>query len=148
MNTLKKLSKGIGIICITLFAAFFVYANWEEPPMHTYVKPVRLVVYEITKIPSDSAATQLQHRLETTKGVTAAVVNRVGGLASISFYEDEVTESLLKTILSAQGNYPLNIPQRGNVQDNRPQCPIPHEYLLTFENLKWSLNLRKYYRSI
>lgn len=148
MNTLQKLSKGIGIIFITLFIAFFVYSNWEEPPMHTYVRPVRLVVYEIKKLPNDSAATQLQHQLETTQGVTAAVVNRAGGLASISFHEDEVSETALKTILSGQGNYPLNIPPRSNVEDNRPQCPIPHEYILAFENLKWSLNLRKYYRSI
>lgn len=142
MKTILKVIKISSVICLTLFATLLVYANWETPPMHARVKPVRLVVYQIAGMADSLAAKRLESQLSTTTGVSAAVVNYDAKIMSLSFHEDEVSESELREIAGFNGKYQLSIPNYESVESSGPQCPVPMEYILTFERIKYALCFR------
>lgn len=142
MKTITRIIKALGVVSLTLFGALIVYANWETPPMHARVKPVKFVIYEVSGIPDSLSARQLENTLARTPGVSAAVINHRAKLMSLSFHEDEVSEQTLRHIATDQDTYQLSTPEYGNVEASGPQCPIPMSYILAFERIKYALCFR------
>lgn len=110
--------------------------------MHARVKPVRLVVYELGGLSDSLSARQLEQVLARTGGVSAAVVNHHAKLMSLSFYEDQISESALRRLASQQGQYQVRIPNYGAIEASGPQCPVPMSYIQTFERIKYAFCIR------
>ncbi len=141
METLKKIFKIAGITVLSLFVAFTIYANWNEPPLSDKlnIKPIELAVYNLNKDISIEDSLQIAEKLSANKGVTASTVNRMGKTVSVTFHADETSESALKQIVEASNFKPQKV---DFAAFKGPQCPVPMEYIDLITSAKKALCFR------
>lgn len=141
METLKKIFKISGITVLSLFVAFTIYANWEEPPLsdRLNIKPIELAVYNLNRDISTEDSLQISQQLTANQGVTASTINRLGKTVSITFHGDETSESVLKQIVESANFQPQKV---DFTAFKGPQCPVPMEYIDFILNAKKALCFR------
>lgn len=128
MEILKKLFKITGIVVLSLFIAFTIYANWNEPPLSDKlnIKPIELAVYNLNKDISVEDSLQISEKLTANKGTTASTVNRQGKTVSVTFHGDETSESALKQAVESV-NFQAQKVDFASFKG--PQCPVPMAYI-------------------
>ncbi len=128
MKTLLKVTKAVCLTVGVLFVAFVVYANLEEPSLSDKLnlKPIQLVVFNLSKPLSTSDSTSLASSLEGTLGVTAATVNPKSQTVSVTYHADEVNEETLKQKVE---RFPVSATKLEFSQMDGPKCPIPMSYI-------------------
>ncbi|MFN8353808.1 MAG: hypothetical protein U0Y10_05170 [Spirosomataceae bacterium] len=141
MKTIRTITRGLLITCLTLFLGIFAWANWEEPPLSAKLnlKPINLVVFKLSQSPSASDSAALNERLAHTNGVTACTVNPSGMAVSVTYYDDQVSEQTLQTLVQQadQGASKINF-----AAYDGPKCPVPAEYINFLVSLKTTLCFR------
>lgn len=141
MKNAYRFLKSAVFVVLLLFISLVVWANWQEPSLsqRLNLKPVALAVFNLDKplLAQDSA--QLARTLATTPGVTACTVNRESQTVSLTYYEDEVTESSLHRLVQTS---PYRATKVNFAAFEGPKCPVPAEYLDFLTNLKTSLCFR------
>lgn len=128
MQTLSKIFKVTSILILSLFVAFVVYANWEEPPLseRLNLKPISLAVFNLDRDLSVQDSTNIANKLSANTGITAATVNRMGKTVSVTFHEDETSEEALTKVLTSEAFNPSKLDFS---TFKGPQCPVPTEYI-------------------
>jgi hypothetical protein len=128
MKTLLKIVKAVSLTVGALFLAFVVYANWEEPSLadKLNLKPIQLVVFNLSKPLSTTDSTSLASSLESTIGVTASTVNLKNQTVSVTYHADEVNEETLKEKVET---FPVMATKLEFSQMEGPKCPIPMGYI-------------------
>lgn len=128
MKTLLKIVKAVSLTVGVLFLAFVVYANWEEPSLadKLNLKPIQLVVFNLSKPLSTTDSTSLASSLESTVGVTASTVNPKNQTVSVTYHADEVNEETLKEKVE---KFPVMATKLEFSQMEGPRCPIPMGYI-------------------
>lgn len=128
MKTLSKIFKISSIVFLSLFFAFVLYANWEEPSLsdRLNLKPIALTVFNLDHEVSVKDSTNIANKLSANTGITAATVNRMGKAVSVTFHEDETSEVVLTQVITSEGFHPSKV---DFTTFKGPQCPVPTEYI-------------------
>lgn len=138
---LMKSFRIIGFIFLFILGTLLIWANWDAPTLSEKInlKPINLVVFNIDKPTSSADSIKISQKLQATKGVTAYTVNPNFKTVSVTFYEDEVSETSLGQLIKDQ-NY---LASKVNfAQMDGPKCPIPAEYIDGLSSLKRILCFR------
>ncbi|MCU0470559.1 MAG: heavy-metal-associated domain-containing protein [Arcicella sp.] len=141
MEKLKKIFKITGFTLLGLFAAFVVYANWEEPPLsdRLNLKPIELVVFTLNREISSQDSLMISNQLTENKGVTASTVNPSAKTVSVTYHADETTEKALKQSVESSDFQAQKV---DFTAFQGPQCPVPMEYIDFILNTKKALCFR------
>ena len=141
MEILKKTFKITGFTLLGLFAAFVVYANWEEPPLsdRLNLKPIALTVFTLNHEVSSEDSLKMASQLAENKGITASTINPMGKTVSITFHEDETSESDLQKVIEAANFQPKKL---DFATFKGPQCPVPSAYIDLILNAKKAVCFR------
>lgn len=136
-----KFAKVTGVITLTFFVSMLVWANWEEPPLSEKLdlKPIHLAVFDLDKQVDAADSSLISQKLTSTKGVTACTVNPQFKTVSVTFYDDEVSEETVKSIVQQKE---LVASKVNFAVMEGPKCPVPMEYIDFFTNMKKTLCLR------
>lgn len=138
------MKKGIKITIYSLaslFVAFVIYANWQPKPLHAYAKDSQLSVYQLKKTATEEDLEKINTDLEKIPGISAVAGNTESQMLSVVFHPDEISEPEVKSWLSnkniefEKADFSIDGPPA-------PQCPVPHEYIMAFEKVKYALNFR------
>ncbi|MDZ7934765.1 MAG: hypothetical protein U5M51_07355 [Emticicia sp.] len=140
-NSFLKFAKVTGIIALTFFVSMLVWANWEEPTLSQKLdlKPIHLAVFNIDKNVDVADSTLISEKISSTKGVTACTVNPEFKTVSVTFYDDEISEDALKSLVQQKDVVASKV---NFAAMEGPKCPIPMEYIDFFTNMKQALCLR------
>jgi hypothetical protein len=141
MKILGNTFKILGAIFGAFFIIFGIYANWEPKPLHAYAKATQLSIFKLTKMADDKSLEQINDNLEKKAGISAVAGNSKSQMLSVVFYPDLIKENEVKNLLK---NENLSF-EKANFEINGPaaaQCPVPAEYILQFEKIKYALNFR------
>lgn len=140
-NFFLKLAKVTGVLTLTFFVSMLVWANWEEPPLSEKLdlKPIHLAVFDLDKQVDSADSSLISQKLTATKGVTACTVNAQFKTVSVTFYDDEVSEETIKSVVQQKE---LLASKVNFATMEGPKCPVPMEYIDFFTNMKKTLCLR------
>lgn len=138
---LLKSAKVVGFLTLTFFVSMLIWANWEEPPLSQKLdlKPIHLAVFDLDKQVDAADSTLISNKLSATTGVTACTVNPEFKTVSVTYYDDQVSEDALKSVVQ-QKNYIASKINFAKMEG--PKCPIPMEYIDFFTDMKQTLCLR------
>lgn len=138
---LKKATKVLLTSFGGLFLAFLVYANWEEKPLSAEVPPMSLLVVQAVE-PLDSAQFEIvQTWLADQPGVRAVGGEVTHQQLAISLDPKEVESQSLLQDLKSKG-FAFKPAQFEAPDPNAPQCPVPMEYIQTFQKIVYAFNFR------
>jgi hypothetical protein len=124
-----------------IFLGFVVYANWEPKPLHAYAKDSQLSIYQLEKPATEQDLKRINDELEQVKGVSAVAGNTESQMLSVVFHPDEISENDVKSWLTAKK---IDFGKADFSIDGPPaaECPVPHEYIMGFQKIKYALNFR------
>ncbi|CAH0996757.1 hypothetical protein EMA8858_02892 [Emticicia aquatica] len=140
-NFFLKFTKITGFLVLTLFVSMLVWANWEEPTLSQKLdlKPIHLAVFDLNKNLDSADSSLISQKLSATKGVTACTVNPTFKTVSITFYDNDVSETTLQTLVQQKDFVASKV---NFAKMDGPKCPIPMQYIDFFTNMKQTLCLR------
>lgn len=138
------MKKGIRITLYSFAAIFLgllVYANWQPKPLHAYAKDSQLSIYQLKKTATEQDLQKINDELEQVAGISAVAGNTESQILSVVFHPDEITENEVKNWLSEKN---IAIEKADFSIDGPPaaECPVPHEYIMGFQKIKYALNFR------
>ena len=138
------MKKGIKITLYSFAAIFLgllVYANWQPKPLHAYAKDSQLSIYQLKKTATEQDLQKINDELEQVAGISAVAGNTESQMLSVVFHPDEITENEVKNWLSEKN---IAIEKADFSIDGPPaaECPVPHEYIMGFQKIKYALNFR------
>ena len=136
--------KGIKITLYSFAAMFLgllVYANWQPKPLHAYAKDSQLSIYQLKKPATEQDLQRINDELEQVKGISAVAGNTESQMLSVVFHPDEISENDVKTWLTEKN---IGFDKADFSIDGPPaaECPVPHEYIMGFQKIKYALNFR------
>lgn len=136
-----RFAKVTGVIALTFFVSMLVWANWEEPPLSEKLdlKPIHLAVFDLDKEVDAADSSLISQKLTGTKGVTACTVNPQFKTVSVTFYDDVISEEMLKSVVQQKDVVASKV---NFATMEGPKCPVPMEYIDFFTNMKKTLCLR------
>lgn len=136
-----KFAKVTGVIALTFFVSMLVWANWEEPPLSEKLdlKPIHLAVFDLDKEVNAADSSLISQKLTGTKGVTACTVNPQFKTVSVTFYDDVISEEMLKSVVQQKDVVASKV---NFATMEGPKCPVPMEYIDFFTDMKKTLCLR------
>jgi copper chaperone CopZ len=139
---LFKTLKVSGVILGLTFISLLVWANWEKPPLAETLnlKPINLAVFTLDKTANATDSTAISQKLTATQGVTACTVNPEFKTVSVTYYEDQTSESALKALVEGGSNYVAS--KMDFTKMEGPKCPIPAEYIDALTSVKRALCFR------
>ncbi len=138
------MKKGIKITLYSLaamFLGFVVYANWQPKPLHAYAKNSQLSIFQLKNKASEQDLQRINDDLEQVGGISAVAGNTESQMLSVVFHPDEISETEVKkwlvekSIAFDKADFSIDGPPAA-------QCPVPHEYIMGFEKIKYALNFR------
>jgi hypothetical protein len=135
-----------GLVAVPL-VALFAWANWQTPSLHEFAPESQMIVVQLKGATLDSlAAHQLEQTIARAEGVTACRIVPGSGLAVVSFLPTAISESSLRTALTASGAYQLGAPKvEPLVGQPAPQCPVPASYITALNRVRFALNMRRFF---
>lgn len=141
MERFKKLLKISGYTVLSIFVAFVIYANWEEPSLsdRLNLKPIALSVFTLNHEVSTEDSLQIAQKFANNKGVTASTINPKGKTISITYHADETSENELRQAIEAEK---FEAKKVDFTAFKGPQCPVPTEYIDFIINTKKALCFR------
>ncbi|MCP9755589.1 hypothetical protein EGI26_10520 [Lacihabitans sp. CCS-44] len=138
------MKKGIKITIYglaSLFVAFVVYANSQPKPLHAYAKDSQLSVYQLKKPATEQDLQKINDELEQVQGISAVAGNTESQMLSVVFHPNEITETDVKKWLSEK-SISFEKADFTTVGPPAAECPVPHEYIMGFQKIKYALNFR------
>lgn len=139
MKTFMKILKFTILSFAVILGSFFVYANLEEPPLHASVKSVSMTILKTENVISKK--TDIEKVLKNTQGITAFAINNESNLVSITFDPEMITNQKLQEIVEKSAPQ-TQLANFDSSEPSGPQCPVPMEYILKFERLKYAFCIR------
>lgn len=139
MKTFTKILKFITLTFAVVLGSFFVYANLEEPPLHASVKPVSMTILRANDVKNKK--TNIEKSLKEAQGITAFTVNPESNLVSITFDPEIISKQKLQEIVGKSAPQ-TKVANFDSNEPSGPQCPVPMEYILKFERLKYAFCIR------
>ncbi len=141
MKTLKKLLKTTAIATLTLFLAFFAYANLVPPGPGERIymeQPTGLTLVKLPEQFTDADAQALSPQIDRQKGVSSFTFSTQQHLLALTYDANTTTEhDVIDNIRSLGLDVSKNI-----IASHTPQCPV-HKYLDGFYRIKYALCIRK-----
>lgn len=145
MRTFPRLISRVGQSLALAVLALLVWANWQEPDLHSFAPSVRLVILKVHGLADPRSAVDLQDRVTHLPGVAACTLEPTVQVAVVSYHPEETTEAAIRQALAAGGAYGVStappLPQTAAIG---PQCPVPASYVLALERLRFTLNFRRF----
>ena len=125
----------------TIFLGLLIYANWQPKPLHAYAKDSQLSIYQLKKTATEQDLLRINDELEQVKGISAVAGNTESQMLSVVFHPDEISENDVKTWLVKEN---IEFEKADFSTDGPPaaECPVPHEYIMGFQKIKYALNFR------
>lgn len=125
----------------TIFLGLLIYANWQPKPLHAYAKDSQLSIYQLKKTATEQDLKRINDELEQVKGISAVAGNTESQMLSVVFHPDEISENDVKTWLVKEN---IEFEKADFSTDGPPaaECPVPHEYIMGFQKIKYALNFR------
>ncbi len=125
----------------TIFLGLLIYANWQPKPLHAYAKDSQLSIYQLKKTATEQDLQRINDELEQVKGISAVAGNTESQMLSVVFHPDEISENDVKTWLVKE-NIEFEKADFSTDGPPAPECPVPHEYIMGFQKIKYALNFR------
>ena len=139
---LLKVGKIAAYTLTGLFLTFVVYANLEPAPMHAYVKPIKMTIFKVEGLTNPALVNNTRERVSQLEGVTACAANPVSEMVSITFDPDQTSETSLHQMVKNITHLPVQTAVFESTEPSGPQCPVPQEYILAFEQVKYAFCIR------
>gem|GEM_PF-1859660 len=128
--------------------AILLWANWEAPEMHHFVRPADMAVWQLAPLASPAAAQALSTQLATEPGVSACAVSPRTNCVAFVYHPEEVTPAALYQAVGRHGGRILTHPLANAPKPAIRQCPIPVGYLLWLDQVRFALNVRRFFVSV
>jgi hypothetical protein len=128
--------------------AILFWANWEAPEMHHFVRPVEMTVWQLAPLASPTAAQDLATQLATEPGVSACAVSPRTNCVAFVYHPDEVSPEALYQAVGHRGGLVLDHSLANAPKPALRQCPVPTSYLLLLDQVRFALNLRRFFVSV
>ena len=141
MRIVKMAAYTLGCVGLVCLVSLLVWANWEKPSLHAQVKPIGVTLLKVDGLQQETQAQQIRQQIEKMPGVTACSANPVSQLIGITYDTDLLTESQLRSVIESHFKQ-VTKPNFDSEQPSGPQCPVPAEYILKMERLKYALCFR------
>jgi hypothetical protein len=129
-------------------AALLLWANWDAPAMHHYVRPVEVTIWQLAPLASAVAAQTLATQLAAEPGVSACSVSPRTNCVAFVYHPDEASASGLYEAVRRHGAQVINNPPAPTVSPAIRQCPVPTGYLVVLDQIRFALNLRRFFVSV
>jgi hypothetical protein len=127
--------------------ALLLWASWETPEMHHYVRPVEVTVWQLAPLPSPAAAQTLATQLATEPGVSACSVSPRTNCVAFVYHPAEASLTALYAAVRRHGVQVIDNPPAPTVAPAIRQCPVPTGYLIVLDQIRFALNLRRLFTS-
>jgi len=127
--------------------ALLLWANWEAPAMHHYARPVEVTVWQLAPLASPAAAQALATRLATEPGVAACSVSPRTNCVALVYHAGEASPTALYEAVQRHGARVIANPPAPTASPAIRQCPVPTSYLLVMDQIRFALNLRRFFGS-
>lgn len=131
-----------------LLLALLVWASWDAPEMHHFVRPAEMTVWQLAPLSGPAAARALQAQLATEPGVAACAVSPHTGCVAFVYHPAEVTVGALYEAVGRHGAQVVSNPPARTTPPAIRQCPVPTGYLLALDRFRFALNLRRLFVSV
>lgn len=135
-----KLGGRLALGCVALL---LLWSNWQEPNLHDYPKPVSVGALEVAGVQPGPQAAALHARLLQIPGITACTVSADAHAIAYTYHPGEVTPAQVQQQVASgfrvQEYHAPAAPTAG------PQCPVPTRYIVALEQLRFALNLRRFF---
>lgn len=128
--------------------ALLLWANWAAPEMHHYLRPAEMRVWQLAPLASPAAAQALATQLATEPGVSACAVSPRTNCVAFVYYPDKVTPAALYQAVGRRGARVVAHPPANAPAPTLRQCPVPSSYLLFLDQVRFALNLRRFFVSV
>ncbi len=128
------------------FIALLGWANWQDPVLHSYAEPVNMAVFRVDGVRSAEQAVALERRIGAVPGVSACSIQPQTASAHVVFHPAEASVTAIAAAFARNGvahATPLRLPAPPIATG--PQCPVPAAYLVAFEQLRFTLNIRRFW---
>jgi len=120
---------------------FTIYANMESRPMHAKVQEVDWLIVDVQTEVDPASKKMLEQKYAALEGMSSVVLNPEQNRMCFSFNNEKLSKlKLMEKLVQDQLN--PKIPEFGEVKTNGPQCPIPMDWILKFEKIKFAFNFR------
>nr|WP_293842079.1 heavy-metal-associated domain-containing protein [uncultured Arsenicibacter sp.] len=141
MNVLRKTATIAGWTVVACLTGLLTWANWEAPPLHAQAKPVGVALLKVDGLTDEAKAAGIRREIDELPGVTACSANPASRLVGVTYDTDIITEKELTAFVKKQFNE-VSLPSVEEPAVKGPQCPVPMEYILKMERLKYALCFR------
>ncbi len=125
-----------------LFGSFVVYANLEPAPLHARAVPVTMTILRVNNELPQTKYDEVRRNIETETGVTACAANAENKIVSITFDPEKSTILALQEKVAQITKSTVEKAVFENVSSSGPQCPVPQEYIIAFERVKYAFCFR------
>lgn len=129
------------------FLALVLWASWDAPAMHHYVRPVEVTVWQLAPLPSPAAAQTLATHLATEPGVSACSVSPRTNCVAFVYHPGEASLVELYAAVRRHGIQVIDNPPAPTIAPAIRQCPVPTGYLVVLDQIRFALNLRRLFVS-
>lgn len=123
--------------------ALLVWANWEAPEMHHFVRPAATAVWQLAPLGGPEAVHTLETRLAAVPGVSACAVSVRTGCVALVYRPEEASPEALGQAVRRNGGRVVSAPPAPAVAVR--QCPVPAGYVLWLDQVRFALNLRRFF---
>lgn len=113
--------------------------------MHHYVRPVEVTVWQLAPLASPAAAQRLAGQLATEPGVSACSVSPRTNCVAFVYHPGEASLAALYKAVHRRGAQVIDNPPAPTTAPAIRQCPVPTSYLVMLDNLRFALNLRRFF---
>ncbi|TDN39364.1 hypothetical protein A8B98_19145 [Hymenobacter sp. UV11] len=117
--------------------------------MHHFVRPVEITIWQLAPLGGDSAAAySLQRRLATEPGVSACAVSPRTSCVAFVYHPEQTTLAALYQAVGHYGARIIDNPPANTAQSAIRQCPVPVSYLAWLDQVRFALNVRRFFVSV
>ncbi|MDJ0365377.1 hypothetical protein QMK33_09445 [Hymenobacter sp. H14-R3] len=129
------------------FVAILLWANWEAPEMHHFVRPVEMTVWQLAPLAGPAAAQALAIQLATEPGVSACSVSPRTNCVAFVYHPGEASLPALYQAVGRHGARVITNPPAPAAAPAVRQCPVPAGYIALLDQVRFTLNLRRFFVS-
>ncbi len=115
--------------------------------MHHYVRPVEMTVWQLAPLASPAAAQTLATQLATEPGVSACAVSPRTYCVAFVYHPGEANLQGLYQAIGRHGAHVVANPPVRAAPAVR-QCPVPTGYIQLLDEVRFALNLRRFFVSV
>lgn len=117
--------------------------------MHHFVRPVEITIWQLAPLGGDAvAAYSLQRQLATEAGVSACAVSPRTNCVAFVYHPEQTTPAALYQAVGHYGARIIDNPPASTVTPAIRQCPVPASYLAWLDQVRFALNVRRFFISV